>query len=392
MTSFPALVGLACVAALGCHHARSEHVAAAYFGTKVVPPGVLAKIRPGMTLAEVTAVAPGLREVPLRGYLVADADGAKQYVVMADGIVVETYVALEGDDVTPLITAAWGAPNPVPKRSGTGVWRGVDTGWRASLDCGHGSKRMPVAPACKLTFLPYRPAAELFTKAIGPGGVLAAIKPDATFADAVAATHLPLSDYRQFERTSEFDGARETVSFVGGASSITYFFDSKDARSALDAAWGPPTLHDDTYETWLDPNTGWRADCSCKTDMFITFSSYWPFAKVLATLEAVVASADLATARRTHPELKWDADGKGFSIPDTHGATKRVDLHTDDKHVTASLWLFVHQDGDRDRTLTELASRWGSPKKTTARDRVTYVYPKYGTLRVDEHLMILDVK
>ena len=390
MTSSPVLVGLVCVAALGCHHARSQHVAAAYFGTNVVPPGVLAKIRPGMTLAEVTAVAPGLRDVPLRGYLVADSDAAKQYVVMADGIVVETYVALEGDDATSVITAAWGAPNPKTSN----VWRGAATGWRANLSCGHGSKHMPVAPACKLTFHPYRPVGELFTKAIAPGGVLAAIKPDATFAEAVAATHLPLSDHRDFERTSEFDGATESVSFTRNQVHISYFFASEVSRSTLDTAWGPAIVHDGNYETWIDPNTGWRATCDCANNMYITFSSYWPTAKVLAMLENIAASADVASARRTHPELLWDSDGNGFSLPDTaNGSTSQVQVSLSaDKHVTARWLLFVHKTDDRDRTLTELASRWGTPKKQTTGDTVTYVYPKHGTLRADENLMILEVK
>jgi hypothetical protein len=394
MTRCPTLAGLACVALLGCH-GHPEHVDASYFGPKVVPPGPLAKLRPGMTLAEVTAIAPGAHEMPLRGYLVDDSRGAKQYVVIASGIVTETYVALEGDDAKSVLTAAWGAPTPDPDDGDDPVWRSTETGWRARLTCGHGTKRMPVPAACTVTFHPYRPAAELFTKAIQPGGVLGAIKPDATVADALAATHLPFSDHRDFQRTSDFDGGTETVSFgEGRLHAITYFLPAS-TRDAIDKAWGPPAITSDDYEAWLDPATGWRAVVDRKGRVYVTFSSYWPDAKLLSTLEAIAASPDLAAARRDHAELAWDADGKGVTLPDgghngVFGSPNHVSVRQG-AHLSASIVLHPRA-ADRDGMLAEFATRWGTPKTTKERDEVTYHYPTHALVTVDDDLLFVEVQ
>ena len=62
------------------------------FGAKVTPPGVLAKIKPGMTLAEVKAIAPDATEDKAQGWLVGQpASDVKLYVGLLDNAVVDTF-------------------------------------------------------------------------------------------------------------------------------------------------------------------------------------------------------------------------------------------------------------------------------------------------------------
>jgi hypothetical protein len=162
----------------------------------------------------------------------------------------------------------------------------------------------------------------------------------------------------------------------------------------IDAAWGPPVARDANFETWVDPVTGWRAVCDCDDkSMYITFSSYWPMPKLLTALEMIAASTDLATARTAHPELGWDSEGNGFTVPDSdRSGVTSVSVRERDHHLIASTILHAENTDARDRTVNELASRWGHPKSTTEGDEVTYRYPQHGTLTVVDHMMILEVR
>src|SRR3569833_4610679 len=98
------LIVLLAVAA--CHGKRAGKD---FFGTQVSPPGVLAQIRPGMTRAQVKAIAPEAKDDPGKGLLVAKpASYVKLYVGMDRDLVDHTYVSYDGDAGMAELTQAWG--------------------------------------------------------------------------------------------------------------------------------------------------------------------------------------------------------------------------------------------------------------------------------------------
>ncbi len=107
---------------------------AEFFGSHVIPPGDLSKLRIGMKLAEARAVAPG--PVSVRSGIATSVDGVREFVSIDDklGTVRSIYVNLP-PHAEDLIAAAWSegwkAIEPVGKS--VIVWPDPNTGWRATL-------------------------------------------------------------------------------------------------------------------------------------------------------------------------------------------------------------------------------------------------------------------
>lgn len=119
-----------------CHIAYSPYhlLTAEFFGNHVSPPGELAKLRIGMSLAEARGLAPG--PVSARGGLPMSIDGVRQFVAIDDqlGTVRAIYLNLpaRAEDI---LTEAWSeglkATEPVGKS--VLVWPDPTTMWRATL-------------------------------------------------------------------------------------------------------------------------------------------------------------------------------------------------------------------------------------------------------------------
>ena len=129
---------------------------AEFFGTHVIPPGDLAKLRIGMKLADARAVAPG--PVSVRSGMATSVDGVREFVSIDDklGTVRSIYVNLP-PHAEDLIAAAWSegwkATEPVGKT--VLVWPDPNTGWRATL-------RDALGYSHDLAYDNFLPAAQLF--------------------------------------------------------------------------------------------------------------------------------------------------------------------------------------------------------------------------------------
>jgi hypothetical protein len=127
-----------------------------FFGTHVIPPGDLAKLRIGMKLAEARAIAPA--PVSVRAGIPTSVDGVREFVAIDDklGTVKSIYLNLP-QHVEELINAAWSdgwkATEPVGKT--VLVWPDPTTGWRATL-------RDALGYSKDLAYDNYLPASRLF--------------------------------------------------------------------------------------------------------------------------------------------------------------------------------------------------------------------------------------
>src|ERR1700733_10379552 len=84
-------------------HKRADK---AFFGTQVAPPGILAQVHPGMTVAQLRAIAPELKADPAKGLLLASPASNVKLYALADGDVVSsTYVDFEDANGPDVLTA-----------------------------------------------------------------------------------------------------------------------------------------------------------------------------------------------------------------------------------------------------------------------------------------------
>ena len=131
---------------------------AEFFGSHVIPPGDLSKLRIGMKLAEARAVAPGPVSGAWRSGMATSVDGVREFVAIDDklGVVRSIYVNLP-PHAEDLIAAAWSdgwkATEPVGKT--VLVWPDPNTGWRATL-------RDALGYSHDLAYDNFMPAAQLF--------------------------------------------------------------------------------------------------------------------------------------------------------------------------------------------------------------------------------------
>jgi len=127
-----------------------------FFGTHVIPPGDLSKLRVGMKLAEARAIAPA--PVGVRAGIPTSVDGVREFVAIDDklGTVQSIYLNLPQhaeDVVAAAWTDGWKATEPVGKT--VLVWPDPTTGWRATLRDALGFSK-------DLAYDNYLPASQLF--------------------------------------------------------------------------------------------------------------------------------------------------------------------------------------------------------------------------------------
>ncbi|HEY0254593.1 MAG TPA: hypothetical protein VGC41_23865, partial [Kofleriaceae bacterium] len=134
------------------------------FGTKVAPPGILAEIRPDLSLADLKKLAPNASEVPAMGWVVGrPARNATAYALVLDDAVTHTYIDWHPANLVEVLTHAWGPPDR------DGIWRSTETGWRASVQCNAKAEQ----PWCQVDFHTHQPLEAMFTTPIRPPGDMA---------------------------------------------------------------------------------------------------------------------------------------------------------------------------------------------------------------------------
>ena len=374
-------------------HKRADK---ALFGTQVAPPGILAQVRPGMTVAQLHAIAPELEADPAKGLLLASpASNVKLYALTDGDVVSTTYVDLQDASGTDLLTAAWGPPDAEKDRESPDelAWRSTATGWRARVFCGHGTDQTPLPPFCTIHFHPHKPIEAMFGKAIAPPGELARVTPAMPQAALKAATNLPFErDTQSMIRRLDFDGAVEEIGVVDGRLFELSYVVPVGARAAIDKAWGQPAVTPAGEAIWFDASTGWSVigKVSDGKEMRLHFIGYRPFDRTLDLLVALSAFKSVAEARAAHGELDWRDDKRGphLSLPPSElsGGLQRsmsspVEVYEASGGLHTALLLDPKRASD---VIALLTARWGAPKIENAastREPVTYSWAGHATVR-----------
>lgn len=178
---------LAALVVAACGKGKSgPDLTPATFGSKPVPPGRLAKLKPGMTQAEVKALYPDSRPTPNHSgspSLTIDSDfGNAEYRIgfYSDiDAVAGVDVEVPGDmKITDELRKAWG--KPVSELGGSPTWKNEEDGYEATVWDMHRSSRVQFKSFTPLT-------AEFFGKTPGLVAELAKIKFGMTWDEVKAA-------------------------------------------------------------------------------------------------------------------------------------------------------------------------------------------------------------
>jgi hypothetical protein len=384
---------LAVLLLCACHKKRATKE---LFGVKVTPPGVLAKIRPGMPLAELKALVPDMKNDPGKGYeLEHPASNVTLYAVVMNDVVSDTYIDLIDDHGIDLLTSAWGPPDAEKPRDSIKdvAWRSTATGWRASVFCGHGTEVTPLPPFCTITLHPHKPLEEMFGKTIAPVGEYATVKQDTPVAQTKASTI----------RDLDYDGAVEFVDILDGKLFSIHYTLPVLARPMIVKAWGPGTAdpgHADST-TWCDAATSWCAtldSASDKDKLRLEFVGFMPFEQQIDLLEAL-SKLSIADGMKAHPELQWAERKDGTSTD--HYINLPISELTDAgmrmvKHLPAGGFelkkgtryvMTMFEKTTEDAIVASFTKRWGPPKKSIDKlfkEVTRYEWPNGNSVTVDE--------
>jgi hypothetical protein len=233
-----------------------------FFGPLVEPPRGLAKIAPGMSVAEAKRLLPELREDHggVRDKLVLDSgvSDVKLEVRIEAGTVTNIVAIVGGKNAKELLTRAWGEPDISRDSLGQPeiTWASEATGWKVELDC--------LERNCLIEYEPYHVlAAEFFGAHVVPPGVLSELKIGMKVADARKIAP-GVMDVRGGMSTG-VDGVRQFVSIDDkkGVVRAIYLNLPAHARELIEEAWGKGAQAIEpvgkSVVVWPDPTTGWRA-------------------------------------------------------------------------------------------------------------------------------------
>ncbi|HLL22118.1 MAG TPA: hypothetical protein VK427_08300, partial [Kofleriaceae bacterium] len=233
-----------------------------FFGPLIEPPRGLAKIKPGMNVAEAKALLPELREDHggVRDKLVLDSgvSDVKLEVRIEANTVASIVAIVQGKNARELLTRAWGKPDIARDSLGQPevTWASEATGWKVELDC--------LERNCLIEYEPYHVlTAEFFGAHVVPPGALGALKLGMKVADARKIAPGPI-DVRGGMSTG-VDGVRQFVAIDDkkGTVRAIYLNLPAHARELIEEAWGKGLVATEpvgkTVLVWPDPTTGWRA-------------------------------------------------------------------------------------------------------------------------------------
>jgi len=253
-------VALAVLALAACNSAPAATTE--FFGPRIEPPRGLAKLRPGMTVAQARGLVPGLREDHrgVREHLVVDSGvGDVKLEVRVDaGTVASILAVVQGQTARDLLTRAWGEPQISKDALGQPeiTWASESTGWKVKLDC--------LERNCFLEYVPYHVlTSEFFGAHVVPPGALANLRVGMKLVDARKAAP-GLIDVRSGIATG-VDGVWQYVATDDklGTVRAIYLNLPVHAENLIVEAWGPGLSATEpvgkTVLAWPDPTTGWRA-------------------------------------------------------------------------------------------------------------------------------------
>lgn len=274
-------VALAVLAVAACNSAPAATTE--FFGPHIEPPRGLAKLRPGMTVAQARELVPGLREDHrgVREHLVLDsgASDVKLEIRVDAGTVASILAVVQGQTARELLTRTWGEPQITKDALGQPeiVWASESTGWKVKLDC--------LERNCFLEYVPYHVlTSEFFGAHVVPPGPLANLRVGMKLVDA--RKQAPgLIDVRAGIATG-VDGVRQYVATDDklGTVRAIYLNLPVHAENLIAEAWGPGLTATEpvgkTVLVWPDPTTGWRATLrdALGSSHDLAFDNYLPAA------------------------------------------------------------------------------------------------------------------
>jgi hypothetical protein len=233
-----------------------------FFGPTIEPPRGLAKIQPGMSVADAKKLLPSLRDDPraVRDQLILDSGVSDvKLEVRADSGTVASIVAIvSGAGTRELLTRAWGEPTITRDSLGQPevTWASEATGWKVKLDC--------LERNCIVEYVPYHVlTSDFFGAHVVPPGDLAKLRVGMKVPEARKLAAGPI-DVRGGVPTG-VDGVREFVSIDDklGIIKAIYLNLPPHAEELIADAWGPGFQATEpvgkSVLVWPDPTTGWRA-------------------------------------------------------------------------------------------------------------------------------------
>jgi hypothetical protein len=233
-----------------------------FFGSTIEPPCGLAKIKPGMSVAEAKHRVPGLQEDHrgVRDQLVIDSGNSEVAleVRIDSGTVASIYAIVQGHGAREMLTRVWGQPQITHDSLGQPetTWASENTGWKVKLDC--------LERNCNIEYVPYHVlTADFFGAHVVPPGELANLRIGMKLPDARKLAPGPV-DVRAGIATG-VDGVREFVAIDDKTSTVRsiYLNVPQHAEELIADAWSDGWVATEpvgkTVLVWPDPTTGWRA-------------------------------------------------------------------------------------------------------------------------------------
>lgn len=350
-----------------------------FFGPSIEPPRGLAKLQPGMKVAEAKRLVPGLHEPDhktLREKLVLDSGASDVALeVRSDGGTVASIVAIvQGHTARELLTRAWGEPTIGRDSLGQPevTWASEATGWKVRLDC--------LGANCSVEYVPYHVLTpEFFGAHVVPPGDLSELHIGMKL--AIARTKAPAVDARSGIATG-VDGVREFVGIDDRTGTIRaiYLNLPHDAETAIVEAWGdglPATgAGNKALRVWPDPTTQWRATLrdALGSSRDLAYDNYLPAAQLFGDSPELLDGLPEPLLGRTVDEVKKaygdDAQMLGkelvVTLPPTeweHTATRLVLSLANGKVREVAFAIPFKAHPEARETLLELFThKWGTPK------------------------------
>jgi hypothetical protein len=255
-----AALALYAIAAVACGSPRP--LSPDFFGPTIEPPRGLAKLQPGISVAEAKRRLPALKEDHrgIRDQLTLDSgvsDVALE-VRVDSGTVASILAIVQGHGARELLTRSWGQPQITRDSLGQPeiTWASETTGWKVKLDC--------LERNCFIEYVPYHVlTSEFFGAHVVPPGALANLRIGMKLADARKLAPGPV-DVRA-GIASGVDGVREFVAIDDKTATVRaiYLNLPQHAGDLIAEAWSEGWRATEpvgkTVLVWPDPTTGWRA-------------------------------------------------------------------------------------------------------------------------------------
>ncbi len=282
-----------------------------FWGPSIEPPRGLAKLQPGMSLADAKRLVPALREDHrgVRDQLVLDSGvGDVKLEVRVDAGIVSSIVAVvQGHGAREVLTRAWGQPQIVRDSLGQPevTWASESTGWKVRLDC--------LERNCLVDYVPYHVlTSDFFGAHVVPPGDLANLRIGMKLADARKLAPGPI-DVRAGIATG-VDGVREFVAVDDKQSTVRaiYLNLPQRAEDLIVEAWGSGTKAIEPVGknvlVWPDPTTGWRATLrdALGNSHDLAFDNYLPAAALFGEQPDVIDALPQEVLGRIVDEVKKD--------------------------------------------------------------------------------------